>query len=541
MIRLNRESLYNKIRGCWRGKSMGSALGSRFEGMVCMVDVVDPTEKNPAMQMSEAECLKWIDQSNREADVAHPEKNPIIPVTGFLLQPGETMPNDDLDLQMIWLMAVDELGIEAINARTLCEFWLDFVDPYWNEYGRSKVNVREGLLPPISGEFRNGTWRNSNGAWLRTEIWACLLPGRPDEAARLALEDGSVDHGYFEGTFAACFIAALESAAFITSDLRTLVEIGLSKVPENCYVARYVRRVLAGYDAGEDYRDLRNCIYAQAVAEHVGPFGAPNNVAFVVLGLLYGGGDFKTTIRITINCTDDTDCTAATVGAILGAIHGVDCIPEDWKPFVADELKSISLLEGAIDFPRTVTDVIEHILRILPRTCRLPSLFSRGAYRWYNEKAFITIVDGETDFDGFDPQVLARRSGYLDYALSHSGKSMHFDTLHADIWIVFDEYPQLHMGQTLKGHVALRLKLSPSQKCYHVSWYAPEGWRVDSARNIAVMQEWWYDRVIDAWPEEKFTFEIVPGERIEAQNRLVLSLQPTAHGEPILLPITVLG
>ena len=38
--------------------------------------------------------------------------------------------------------------------------------------------MRAGFLPPVSGQFRN-KWRDSNSAWTRSEIWACVAPGCP--------------------------------------------------------------------------------------------------------------------------------------------------------------------------------------------------------------------------------------------------------------------------------------------------------------------------------------------------------------------------
>ena len=62
----------------------------------------------------------------------------------------------------------------------------------------------------------NDEWRNSNGAWIRSEIWASLYPGQPDQAIRYAYYDACVDHGYGEGTYAAIFTAALESMAYVS-------------------------------------------------------------------------------------------------------------------------------------------------------------------------------------------------------------------------------------------------------------------------------------------------------------------------------------
>ncbi len=56
---------------------------------------------------------------------------------------------------------------------------------------------------------------------------------------------------------------------------------------------------------------------------------APQNIAFTILGWLYGT-DFEDCILKAVNCGYDTDCTAATLGAILGMILGPELLPERW-------------------------------------------------------------------------------------------------------------------------------------------------------------------------------------------------------------------
>ncbi len=190
---INRDELRDKIYGCWLGKTIGGTLGMPYEGGTDMHDV-----------------------------------------KGYKNISGEPAANDDLDLQLVWLKAVMENGIRAINSRLLGEYWLNYIPPYWNEYGTGKGDMRAGLVPPLSGEYRNERWKHSNGAWIRSEIWACLFPGRPDVAIKYAFEDACVDHGTGEGAYAALFTAAIQSAAFVVSDRDELIRIGLSKLPPDC-------------------------------------------------------------------------------------------------------------------------------------------------------------------------------------------------------------------------------------------------------------------------------------------------------------------
>ena len=139
MIRFSEDFLRDRIYACWIGKNIGGTMGTPYEG-------------------------------RRELNDIH----------GFASKPGEPLPNDDLDLQLVWLRAVNDLVPENINSKTLGEYWISWITPHWNEYGICKANMRDGILPPMSGEYDNERWHHSNGAWIRTEIWASLYPAMPE-------------------------------------------------------------------------------------------------------------------------------------------------------------------------------------------------------------------------------------------------------------------------------------------------------------------------------------------------------------------------
>jgi hypothetical protein len=54
------------------------------------------------------------------------------------------------------------------------------------------------------------------------------------------------------------------------------------------------------------------------------------NSAYVVIGLLYGGGDLDRTLEISTRCGQDSDCNPATAAGILGAMIGYKAIPARW-------------------------------------------------------------------------------------------------------------------------------------------------------------------------------------------------------------------
>ena len=169
-MNLTFKEYYDKVVGCFTGKNIGGTLGAPFE---CFRGVYD---------------IDW-----------------------FMQDISEPIPNDDLDLQLVWLRAVEKEGAK-IDSHILAEYWNTYISATLSEYGTGKNNFNMGIMPPLSGVMRNEN-RDSNGAWIRTEIWACLCPGNPALAANYAYYDSSVDHGG-EGVYAAVFCAALQSAAF---------------------------------------------------------------------------------------------------------------------------------------------------------------------------------------------------------------------------------------------------------------------------------------------------------------------------------------
>ena len=50
------------------------------------------------------------------------------------------------------------------------------------------------------------------------------------------------------------------------------------------------------------------------------------NAAYVLMGLLYGEGDFELSMRIAMQCGQDSDCNPSTVGGVLGNFYGYEKI-----------------------------------------------------------------------------------------------------------------------------------------------------------------------------------------------------------------------
>lgn len=483
---LNRNKFNDQCYACWLGKNIGGTIGTPYEGRREMLDV-----------------------------------------RGFSTPPGVVLPNDDLDLQLVWLHAVEQLGPRAVTAARLGEFWLSYITPHWNEYGIAKSNMQRGLVAPLAGDFGN-VWKHSNGAWIRTEIWACLSPGCPDLAARFAIEDASVDHGTGEGTVAAAFVAAMQSAAFVLRDVRDCIEAGLSRIPEESRVAKSVGRVLDCYERGLKPQDTRNLVQQDNADLGDGWFESPSNVAYAVLGLLYGEGDFKKSLLLAVNCGDDTDCTAATVGATLGIMGGTAAVPEDWRAYIGDAINTISIARGDVarSLPETCTELTRRITRLTPE-----ALIAGGTDT--------ALTDGEEQL----PDDLARRladgAKIRRYLTAMRPYSFTVDFDYAQATVSLDRAPVIAPGDG----VGITLHLSNNcsafdNRPYHLNfrWWLPDGFSVAGQQTA-------YLPAPSRHTETKIdlSFSLHAGETLRPTNRVVLEI--TAEGRSVsgYLPIVLLG
>ncbi|HON72035.1 MAG TPA: ADP-ribosylglycohydrolase family protein, partial [bacterium] len=271
------------------------------------------------------------------------------------------LPNDDLELQLIWLQALEDRGLD-ITARDLAEYWLDCIAYNFDEYGLNKTNLKKGLVPPVSGYFNNW-FKHCMGSPIRSEIWACIAPGLPNIAARYAYEDAIVDHAGGESVYGEIFNAVLESSAFFISDKIKLLEIGLSFIPESCETAKAIRNAMIAYDRGMDWKEARNFVLKNSyspIAQY-----SPVNLGFQTIGLLYGD-DFGDAICKAVNCGYDTDCTGATLGSILGIILGKEGLPGKWIEPLSDKIATNASWGGIknVREPKDLDELTRRVCRI---------------------------------------------------------------------------------------------------------------------------------------------------------------------------------
>ena len=496
MIKLNFAKYKDKVKACWLGKNIGGTMGTPYEG-----------------------TKEYLD------------------IKGFVTKKGEVLPNDDLDLQLVWLLALERAGAVNINASLLGEYWISYITPHWNEYGIGKANLKRGLGAPLCGDYMNN-WCDSNGAWIRTEIWACAVPANPYAAVKYAMEDAKVDHGAGEGTFAAAFVAGMQSAAFALTDIRKCIAVGLSFIPEESRVAKSVKFVMDAYEKGMTPREARDAVQQMNADIGDGWFEAPSNVAYVILGLLYGEGNFKKSMIAAINCGDDTDCTGATLGATLGILNGMAGIPEDWVEYLGDDIVTISLAKGCSGrcVPKTCTELTERTVRVAPAalfdTCTAP----------HDPNARIELVyDSDSEIPTNVYEKMLESAAKARFKINRIKPYMlHFDAPWFDVEIRLDRAPEIVVGGEINVNVDVISKVNLHENMpYGVSlrWILPEGFTAEGKRSMLL--DHWTSH--SKFPHCETNVLIKAGDTVAETNRLVLELTVAGRPTAVYCPIVLLG
>lgn len=452
---LNESDYYRTVYGGWLGKNIGGTLGAPVEGTKGRLSLTF----YPTLQ-----------------DL------PLV--------------NDDLDLQLVWLHALEQYG-PALTSRELGQEWVDHIFFPFDEYGYALTNLRRGLIPPLTGSFNN-PFADCMGSPIRSEIWAMVAPGAPHIAAKYAYEDAIVDHAGGEGVFGEVFFAVVQSLIFTEKDRDVLLAAGLSFLPDSCRTARAVRDVQRWQREGKSWIEARENIIK--VHGHPNFTDAPQNIAFTVLGWLYGES-FEDAILKAVNCGYDTDCTAATLGAILGMILGPDGLPSKWVEPIGDRI-AVSPAVNGFQAPLTLDELTKRTIRA-----------GKQVLSYWNTN-IIVHPSFSTDMPDFKPpcsddiyKELWSRDARIDRRLlpQHSAAPLGLELL-LDYG---EDGPAIARGERKRLELTI-VNHSAGTWEGSIRFDVPDGWQADPAQQV----------LLASGERKSYTFHVTADEQVQPSYEL---------------------
>lgn len=308
--------------------------------------------------------------------------------------------NDDLYVEMTFLRTLELHGLMA----TTRQAGIDYANSQYglcaaNWVGRD--NLRRGIAPPDCGHPDNNLCADDIDYQIESDFAGLISPGLPQQVIRLGNVFGSlVNQG--DGVWAGQFMGGMYAEAFFTKDVDRLIDAGLRCIPAESQYAQMVRDVRAWHaespDGWETCWAKVKARYIDDSAFHRGKIDQPGsdvkpNGAFVVMGLLYGNGDFDRTMRVSMRCGWDSDCNPSSAAGVLATALGSKALLEKF-PCRLDRTRKFSYTPYAFD----------DLLRVCERLARDGVIAADGRIEKDEKGTEWLVVPDETPVpDAFRP------------------------------------------------------------------------------------------------------------------------------------------
>ncbi len=375
MIEISKKELDNKIKGGWAGQVIGVTYGgpTEFYFKGSMIQSYHPIPWNDTL-------IKWW----------------------YLNAPSLY---DDVYMDLSFVDIFERCGLNA-PADSFAQSFAYAKYHLWHANQQARYNIMHGIKPPASGYWRNNPHADCIDFQIEADFAGLMCPGMPNVASDVCDKTGHIMNSG-DGWYGGVYVAAMYSLAFISNDILFIVSEALKTIPAQSSFAKCISDVIAWHnqypnDWQKAWFELQKK-WSEDIGCPKGTFEPYNidakmNAAYVVIGLLYGDGDFAKTIDIATRCGQDSDCNPATAGGIIGAIIGYDKIPDVWmRPL--KQVEDMTIQYSSLSLNQVYTTVNKHAL----------AMIEKNGGRVVNDKVEILYknpmsVIYEVNFEGIAPK-----------------------------------------------------------------------------------------------------------------------------------------
>jgi hypothetical protein len=254
-------------------------------------------------------------------------------------------------------------------------------------------------------------------------------------------------------------------------------------------------------------------------------YDAPSNIGIMMLGWVYGDGDFSKSICIAAGCCEDGDCTAGTLGALLGIMGGTSVIDEKWLKPIGDEIKTVSIdrTKGNLRIPNTVTELTSRVIRLMP-------VFMHG-FCSFDESGRLSFAP----VDSITKNVIKTGAFSVEHfadEIACSPVCVRKSNLLFDVRVLYDG--DLNIQEGAVKHFSVRVKNHlHSQQWLTCRLHLPEGWSASPSDTICLN----LDQFHGGCSVTEFTFSITPQAVTQGDYQLLLEL--SSHARPTKMFLTL--
>jgi ADP-ribosylglycohydrolase len=307
-ISITSDKLKDKIKGGWAGQTIGVTYGApvefRFQGTM----------------INDYQKINWYEGLLKKSMTENP---------GIY---------DDLYMDITFVEVFEKEGLDApvsshANAIANAGYML------WHANQAARYNILNGISAPASGYWLNNPHADCIDFQIEADFAGLMSPAMPATSGQICDKIGHIMN-YGDGWYAGVYVAAMYALAFNSFDVPYIVKEALKMIPEKTKYRECISDVIRWH---KQYPDDWKSTWFEIQKKWTDDIGCPGGVfnqfnidatvnsAYVVMGLLYGNGDFTKTIEICTRAGQDADCNPSTAAGILGTVLGYNAIPSYWK------------------------------------------------------------------------------------------------------------------------------------------------------------------------------------------------------------------
>lgn len=345
--------LYKKVLGCLVGGACGDALGGPVEGM----------NANFIRQLHSGRVTEMVSYRTRPDDFFQPEMP-----SAYAWHDTPGTYTDDTYFSIQNALCIIQKG-GRINCEDLADFWVKNFDVNRAWFSTSNSYHKLELTHLPARDVGEGTIGENSSAMCIGPIGA-INAGNPAQAAQDAYDVVSFMHWGHSREAAAILAAAVAEAFNPDATVESIMAAACDNIP-NGKESRMYNALHLGLDLArkaKDSEELTQLYYDQLIIDWTGrgmqPSGdgrheasceAQESIPCALGMILNSKGDPRESIVSAANFGRDCDSIACMVGYVVGALHGIDGLPQSWvQAVMSANPEGPNLEELAVQFTQTL-------------------------------------------------------------------------------------------------------------------------------------------------------------------------------------------
>ncbi len=275
---------------------------------------------------------------------------------------------DDLYFPLLAQVCLKKYGTHPTQDQYMAEWKARlYTGRVWGVNANALEHAFAGVHPPKTGY---PGWNNGHDldAQIDFDTAGWVAPGLINASAAIADNAGHL-MCWGDGVDGAVFVAALISESYFNTNVETAIRSAQAVLPAVSPYRSMIDDVIRWHTENPDWRMTRKLLGKKYSPDaRINEYSAVVNGGAVLIGLLYGENDFGKTVSIAMRCRWDSDCNAATAGAILGTMQGYSHMDPRWTEVFHDSyenycIKGLPRWMRISDIARDSVEIGEQVIR----------------------------------------------------------------------------------------------------------------------------------------------------------------------------------